>query len=273
RLLGKNVEIVMEGEFYKVRILDLKDRQEVDEHIERLEELGYSIFWVIRLKAMQQQLIIKETSDSLLQVTGRDIYADRPEITTDMAIQLGAFRNEAYAKIMVEKLEFRLDKDLVIVREDGYHKVRIKGFESVEEMERIIPSLELLGIDDLWIIPPEERPADTSRAAVEPPAIAAMKDARFEAIKPDISKIKEDFKVNEPLFSLQVAVYPKRTQAMRAKRQIERKLYLPVEIVQQWDYYRVIVTGFYTREETFRYYPELAELGFDRIVLIDKGER
>ncbi|MEE4215621.1 MAG: SPOR domain-containing protein, partial [Bacteroidales bacterium] len=39
RLLGKNVEIVMEGEFYKVRILDLKDRQEVDEHIERLEEL------------------------------------------------------------------------------------------------------------------------------------------------------------------------------------------------------------------------------------------
>ena len=273
RLLGKNVEIVMEGEFYKVRILDLKDREEVDSLIERLEELGYSIFWVIRLKAMQQQLVMKETSDSLLQVTERDIYADRPEITTDMSIQLGAFRNEAYAKIMVEKLEFRLDKELVIVREDGYHKVRMKGFESVQEMERIIPSLELLGIDDLWIIPPEERPADTPRKEYDPMAPVVMKDKRFETVKPDISRISEDYKVNEPQFSLQVATYPKRTQAMRAKRKIERNLYLPVEIVQQWDYYRVVVTGFFTREETFRYYPELAELGFDRIILIDKGER
>ena len=46
------------------------------------------------------------------------------------------------------------------------------------------------------------------------------------------------------------------------------KLNLPVEIVKQFDYYHVIVTGFYSREETFEYYPELAGLGFPGITLI-----
>jgi hypothetical protein len=47
------------------------------------------------------------------------------------------------------------------------------------------------------------------------------------------------------------------------------KLKLPVEIVKQYNYYHVIVTGFYTREETYKYYPELAGLGYPRITLIE----
>jgi len=43
-----------------------------------------------------------------------------------------------------------------------------------------------------------------------------------------------------------------------------------VEIIPEYDYYRVIVTGFYTREETYRFYPELAGLGYDKIYLIEK---
>jgi len=33
------------------------------------------------------------------------------------------------------------------------------------------------------------------------------------------------------------------------------------------------VTGFFTPEETYRFYPELAGLGFDAIILIDNSER
>jgi len=268
-LLEKKAEIVIEGEFYKVRILDLDDRKEVDNTIERLKEVGFNIFWVIRLKAMQQQLIIRESEDSLLQVTETDIYTDRPAMTPDMAIQLGAFRNEAYAKAMLEKLKFILDKELVIVREDGYHKVRLRGFKSVGEMEKIIPSLGLMGIDDIWILPVAERETVTTREEYEPLAPAGIRDARLETVKPETSRLETGVQINEPQFSLQVAVYPKRTQAMRARRKIEKRLNLPVEIVEQWDYYRVIVTGFFTREETYRYYPELAGLGFDRIMLVD----
>ncbi len=271
KALGKDAEIVMEGQYYKVRILGLKDRQEVDQDIEKLKEYGFEIFWVIRLLAKQQQVILRDVADSLLTLTEPSREAGLPAITTDMSIQLGAFRNEAYAKAMVEQLEFRLDKELVIMKEDGYHKVRLRGFESVEEMERIIPALGLLGIDDIWILPFTPLEADTARAEYEPLVQADMRDARLETAKPDVSRLDTDIKINEPLFSLQAAVYPKRIQAMRAKKKIEKRLNLPVEIVEQWDYYRVIVTGFYTREETYRYYPELAGMGFDRIILIDNS--
>ncbi len=59
-----------------------------------------------------------------------------------------------------------------------------------------------------------------------------------------------------------------KTKPARTRR-ITEKLGLPVEIVQQWDYYHVIVTGFFTREQTVRYFPELAGLGYPGITLIE----
>jgi hypothetical protein len=60
---------------------------------------------------------------------------------------------------------------------------------------------------------------------------------------------------------------------LRAQRRITSKLNLPVEIVEQWNLYHVIVTGFFTREETFRYYPELTSLGYPGISLIENYKR
>jgi hypothetical protein len=48
------------------------------------------------------------------------------------------------------------------------------------------------------------------------------------------------------------------------------KLKLPVEIVKRYEYYHVIVKGFFTREETYKYYPELAGLGFPGVTLIEE---
>ena len=273
RMLNKEVEIVREGEFYKVRILELKDREEVDRNIEILEGIGIRVFWVISLKAKQQQLLIKEVKDSVLQVTENVIGGELPVIPADLSIQIGAFRNEEFAKALVEKLSFTLGKKLVIVNEDGYHKVRVSGFDSREDLENTIPALGILGVDDIWIIPVKEIPLDTARTVREQAIPADIIKPRLETVKADTTLKKEELKFNEPHYSLQVAVYSKRTQAMRAKRKIENKLNLPVEIVQQWDYYRVIVTGFFTPDETYRYYPELAGLGFDSIILIDTSEK
>jgi hypothetical protein len=76
-----------------------------------------------------------------------------------------------------------------------------------------------------------------------------------------------------PSVALQVAIFRKESQALRAQKRIMAKLNLPVEIVKQWDYYHVLVTGFYTREETYPYYPELAGLGYPGITLIDNYRR
>lgn len=72
-----------------------------------------------------------------------------------------------------------------------------------------------------------------------------------------------------PTVALQVAVFQKKSQALRAQKKITSRLNLPVEIVVQWDYYHVIVTGFFTREQTYKYYPELTRLGYPGISLID----
>jgi hypothetical protein len=74
----------------------------------------------------------------------------------------------------------------------------------------------------------------------------------------------------QPAFSLQVGVFYKKSEAIRAQRKIISKLKLPVEIVQQWEYYKVIIPGFFTKEETYKYYPELAGLGYPGVSLIEK---
>ena len=64
-------------------------------------------------------------------------------------------------------------------------------------------------------------------------------------------------------------MFYKQSDALRAQKRITAKLKLPVEIVKEYEYYHVIVKGFYTREETYKYYPELAGLGYPGITLIE----
>ena len=283
-LTGRKSEIVVEGGYYKVRILDLKDRKEVDDNIELLRKNGVTVLWVIRLKAKQQQLIITEKLDTLLRI--RETIPGQPTpipFSPDMAIQVGAFRNEPYALALRDKLIFALDKKVTIVHEDGYYKVRVSGFTSVNEMEKFLPALGLLGIRDIWILPVRMQPVEKPPVVEEKKEVPDTATKRFEQAKevpievpPDTSRKPVEEKAGkaaippEPTISLQVALFQRRSQALRAQKRIMSKLDLPVEIVQQWDFYKVIVTGFYTREETYKYYPELAGIGYPNITLIEE---
>ena len=62
----------------------------------------------------------------------------------------------------------------------------------------------------------------------------------------------------------------KKSEALRAQRRITSKLKLQVEIVQQMDRYIVLIRGFHTREETYKYYPELAGMGYPGVSLIEE---
>ena len=283
-LTGRKSEIIVEDGFYKVRVMDLKNRKEVDDNIALLKNNGVNLLWVIRLKAKQQQLMLKEKLDTIMKIseTGTDtITGQQPLVSffTDMAIQVGAFRNESYAIAFRNRLAVTIDKKITIVPEDGWYKVRISGFTSMEDMEKYLPSLGLLGLRDIWILPVRKQLVEKAPVIVQPDTATKRfekaKEIPFE-VPPDTSRKPIEEKAGkaaippEPTISLQVALFQTRSQAIRAQRRIMNKLNLPVEIVQQWDYYRVIVTGFYTREETYKYYPELTGLGYPNITLIEK---
>jgi cell division protein FtsN len=273
RLLGRKVDIIIEDSFYKVRINDIKDRKEVDEIVALLQKNGITELWVISLKAKKQLLVTGEKQDTTIMITS-------PE---EISIQLGAFRRKSNAIILKDRLSASISENVIIVSENGYYKVRVVGPPFIkqtvlEAMKKLEPKIGKLGIKDIWILP-VKTPAVEKPVIIQPEAPLQPVEGKMglpDIIKPDtsfkhIEKMSKAPVINrEPKVSLQVGAFTKRSEALRAQRKITSKLKLPVEIVEQWEYYRVIITGFYTREETYKYYPELAGLGFTNISLIEK---
>jgi cell division protein FtsN len=271
-LVGKNVEIVVEDGFYKIRILDIKERSEVDALIDKLAAAGHTELWIIRLKAMQQQRILTERTDSTLRVTERVTgYEDLPVVTPDMSIQLGAFRNSAYALALQNRLRAAINQEVVIVEEDGYHKVRVTGFKSLEEMEAIIPSLGLLGMSDIWILPVQQ-PVQTETVRDTVPAIADTVPVLPVVTERDSVVVDADTIPDPPRVAIQAGIFIRRNEAQRAQRRISEHLDREVLIIERWERYYVIIPGFYTREETYSFYPELAGLGYSQIMIIENWE-
>ena len=289
-LLGKEAEIVVEGGFNKVRILDLKDREEVDAKLKVLNELGFNEFWVVRLKAMQQQLVLREVDDTLTTIIETVIDPGEQADIKAIAIKIGSFTSESYARAIMDRLAFTLDKDLEIIEENGVYRIQLAEIDSPEMLEKMINTLGIQGIRDVTIssdtIPKVVPKVDTLLGdtitekieileVIEREKADSLKtlEAAMQAEEIKTGLVKDKLKIEEPKVSLLVGTFTKRTQALRAKKRIEKKLNLPVEIVQQWDYYRVIVRGFFTPEESYRFYPELAGLGYDEISLIDEREK
>ena len=165
-----------------------------------------------------------------------------------------------------------------ILYEDGYYKVRITGFTTRLDIERLLPSLGMMGLRDLWVPPvkapeavikPVVVPADTAKPKVEVPSADTIRNAPVVIleIKPEVKPEEEAAQI--PPVSMRVGEFIKKSQALKAQRKIRTKLGLESEIVERWGNYYIIIGGFYTREETYKYYPELAGIGLTRIMIID----
>ena len=185
----------------------------------------------------------------------------------DVLIQVGAFLHESNALSLRERLSYLLNKTVIIVPVDGYFKVRITGFTSSEEMEKIIPALGLLGIKNIWVFRVKKKEDIISQVVVQSDtSVKATKD------KINVPVVAEDKRVlAETTINLQVGVFHSRSEALRAQRRITTKLNLPVEIVKEWEYYIVLITGFKTRDEIFKYYPKLAALGYPDSFMIESN--
>jgi len=281
--LGKDVQITVEGNFFRVRILDLPTRKEVDENVVKLNKLGFKELWIIRLLAKQQQRVLITKEDSLARIKESLIERETSQFTPETAtIQLGAFRKRSNAIALRERLSTSMNEQVVIVRENGYYKVRIRVSPIIDQsvleaIKDLTSSFGRLGLKEYWLMPiktpPFVEPAERQPIIITKSAVQPGSSVRVTEEKPVRLIETEKPPLTEPVVALQVAIFRKESEALRAQRKIMSKLNLPVEIVKQWDYYHVIITGFYTREETYQYYPELAGLGYPGITLIPNYKR
>jgi hypothetical protein len=228
-------------------------------------------------EVIETHFIVVKDKETISEKTVQDF-------SPDMVIQVGAFLRESNALSLNERLSHLLNNTVVIVTEDGYFKVRIIGFKSLEEIEKLIPTLGLLGIKNFWVF--RTKKEDTKSQVVALPDTSA-KPIKDKVFKPEVIALTDTAlktgkdKINLPAVAeekpstekltvnLQVGIFHRRSEALRAQRRITAKLNLPVEIVREWEYYIVLITGFKTREEIFKYYPKLAALGYPDSFMID----
>lgn len=288
RELGKDVRITIEGEYYRVRILDLPTREEVDKNIIKLNNLGFKELWIIHLLARQQQRVLITKEDSLARIKETLIEREVPLSPAEKAqLQLDAFRLRSGAIGLRKQLSAPLDEKVKIDNKGRYYTLEtpdqpILDPTVLEAIKNLLPLFGRLGIPDKWVVPVKKEFVETE--LFEEPVERETVIINKVPVRPDISiRVTEDKTaalimeekaiISEPSIALQVAIYVKESQALRAQKRIVSKLNLPVEIIKQFDYYHVIVTGFYTREETFQYYPELAGIGYPRITLLESYKR
>jgi cell division protein FtsN len=275
-LLGREVEIIIENGFYKVRIMGFETREEVDNFITILHKNGVNELWVITLKGVKKYMVIRTVHDTIHGQIETLADGQSRIMYENLAIQVGEFKDSTDAEAYRRRVSAAIDRPVIVVFEDGSYKVRITRFFSRKERERIVPFLNLMGFNNIWLMPSEELPEQPTEEPVINPAIKKVDIDSVKAKTIDNAVLPEtkikDHEQAEPTFYLQVAVYTKLKQAEKAQRKIIEKLNLPVEILQQYGNFSVIITGFYTREESYKYYPELAGLGFTAIYLLEKGK-
>jgi len=190
-------------------------------------------------------------------------------INPDLIIQVGAFRLEANSLVLKEKLSAILDKPVILIAEDGFFKVRITGFSSQEEMEKFYPTLAFIGLKNFWVLPVKKQEEIRPQAVIQP-------DTTKQMVSEDtvLTVVSEEIPVeSQPVIALQVEVFHNKSEALNAQKMITTKLNLPVEIVQEWEYYKVFVTGFHTTDEANKYCSALAKLGYPKISLIENYKK
>jgi hypothetical protein len=283
RELGKDVQITIEGEYYRVRILDLPTREEVDDNIIKLNKLGFKELWIIHLLARQQQRLLITKEDSLARIKETLIEREVPLSPAEKAqLQLDVFRLRSGAIGLRKQISAPITEKVTINNKGIYYRLEtpdqpILDPTVLEAIENLSPSYGKLDVKDAWqapvVVQPFMEPAEREPVVIQKVFVRSEESIRITGEKPGRLSMAEKPVIGEPTVALQVAIFIKESQALRAQKRIMSKLNLPVEIVKQFDYYHVIVTGFYSREETFQYYPELAGIGYPRVTLLPNYQR
>ncbi|MRR24128.1 hypothetical protein EG830_14250, partial [bacterium] len=259
-VLDKTVELVEEDSLWKVRITGFKDREDLNRYIPIIHEQGISEIWVITNRAVKGEWITTTKEDSVTVVKETIKEEPMPLVIDGTTVQLGAFSSLEETVSMSDRLLAAAEKLVTIRNEDGLFKVQISGFADTNEVRSFLPLLRKHGFEDITVLHESETglvpvaPA-LENQVVEVPVekdaevVQPVKDEQAEIIPAEPVQVEEVAPTPPPLprFVLHAGSYYKRAEAEKARQRIERRLKLPVEILEEWDTYRVIITGFFTR--------------------------
>jgi cell division protein FtsN len=271
RLLGRKVEIIIVDNYYKVRINEIETRKDVDQIITLLQKNGIAELWLTSLKAMQKQLILKERQDSVIQITemksflkpGKDFY------------MLGVGRKSAVRPLILDMMEIKPVVEDIKISDLKFFRISEGENTTIINRISIEKVLTVIDIPSFSVLPSTRelvkiKNADTSGFKEKIKVLIRKEDEMHETDKE--AKVEPvSFKSKGPV-AIQVAIFYKKNEALKARRRISSKLGLQAEIVEQWEFYRVIIPGFSTKEETFRFYPELAGMGYPGVTVIEGKE-
>jgi hypothetical protein len=202
----------------------------------------------------------------VIPLSGQVLVSDFPDnLNNDVSqivIQAGAFKTESNAIALQSRLSALLTHNVLMIPEDGYFKVRITGFNTPQELEKAISSFGFLGLGKIWIKYPKTKETDitASGSPAVPPSVTANPDTLQFTGNTGI--------VDTTNIVLMVGIFHDKSDAILARNKIVSNLKLPVTIIQEWEYYKVLVTGFKSVKETAPFYPQLAKLGYPEILLI-----
>lgn len=252
-VLDKKVEIITEDGFYKVRVTGFESKEDLNSYIPVLKKYGVTEMWIVNTTVKKQDVVIKTVQDTIATVVSVTETELIPGVRKELGIQLGAFKEKRWATQLRNKTKGLTDKDVEMIYEDGFYKVRIKGLTDLKEMESLMPMLFENGYKDVWILPFNER--------IEVPSNPAMLRHVF---KTELAPLANAV----PTVALQVGAFYKKHDAVKAQKKIAKGTGRNVVMKKQWDYYTLFVTGFYTKESTYKYYPEIAGLGYPEIYLV-----
>ncbi|HEX2921314.1 MAG TPA: SPOR domain-containing protein [Bacteroidales bacterium] len=270
--LGRKVEIVIADDFFKVRINEIPDRPEVDRIIEVLKNNGITELWIIGLKAKQQHIVLRERQDSVIKIVETKV--EEPEM----------FESKIF--MPMNEVFYKLDRPTGVMIDQTVINI-MKSHSELGKMKfkEITPNVRIIRSDTTEIEVPGDiivevdvQPEPVEEIIVQPEPVEEIIDpVVFTYTTPELvskevntlSRRSAPKTVVVPKISLQVGVYYKKAEAVRVQKKVKSKLNVPVKIVEQWEYYRVIITGFTSREETYQYYPELAGMGLPAPLMLE----
>ncbi len=257
------VIIHKEDGYFKVRLAGFTQPEQRDAILPQLFELGFRDVWVLPYDTSLYETEIR-APEEVPFLTETDI----TRVIEDEKIEKEIAEEDLPVEVVVEE---------EIAEEELSEEVVVKEEIAEEELPEEVVVEEVVDEEIAEEELPEEvvvkEVVEEEVAEEELPEEVVVEEVPEEELeeKPLIEEAKvEKLIIEQPRFSIQAGIFSDLSEAKRAQRRIMSKLGFQSNLVQEFDYTRVLIPGFYTRQETYKYYPELAGLGYDNIMVIEK---
>ncbi len=272
---GKEVNIVLEDNLYKVLVTGFAALAEVEEVFPVLQSNGISEIGLITFKGMltpvkdtkihSAETIAAETIMAL-EVVQEILIEDNTSSSDSYTIEVGAFINESEANALKDHLSTILGKEVSLYPVDDLYKVRITGFETMEEVEETFPVLQNKGINKIGLITYKGMLTPAQDTNIE--GGETIPDETFSDIVITQEKIKEDTTSISDSYAIEVGAFKTESEALALRDQLSTLLGKEVSLYPENELYKVRITGIETMDEVEETFPVIISEGINNIGLI-----